>query len=390
MAVLDRLKAKLPAGGDLSKKLLKGKFFTRRGASSADTGSDLPSETLMAVPAEPAATPPPAEKPKKPSLAAALLKGRGKKQSPEADGGPTEDRIARALRRSQMEAELAAPLQRRLYMSDPDQLPEQPAPQAPIPEPEATPTDASSPALLTKAEAEALVIAVTQPLPEEDLLAPPRPVADARSTALIALGGDADLDPAALAARVEQRTGLVASIEEQGPDLRLAFPSLTVLISQMARPLTEAELLNLLYPDEDEWQAIKTQFAAMTRHVTIGVIEPAETLPDLRRRAVLIAEVTTALLDLMPASLGVLWPLGASLIEETDFRALSEALAEGLQAQREEEAEEQAEDHADTEIETDDPADPELGPEQDAASQAEPEQHAVYHTQLEEPAAPRT
>mgnify|MGYP006295758761 CR=1 FL=1 len=110
MAVLDRLKAKLPTGGDLSKKLLKGKLFTRRGASSADADSDLPSETLMAVPAEPAATPPPVEKPKKPSLAAALLKGRGKKQSPEAYGGPTEDRIARALRRSQMEAEPGPPL----------------------------------------------------------------------------------------------------------------------------------------------------------------------------------------------------------------------------------------------------------------------------------------
>ncbi len=329
MAVLEKLlKTKLPSRDELSKKLLKGKLFTRRSPDPAQAGppAQAAEATPLALPPQPAAA---ADKAKKPSLGALLQ--RRKKTTESSSNGPTHDRIARALRRSQMEAELAAMKPKRIFVSEPEHiaLPVQ----APIPpDPASAPAPEVAPPLLSRDEAEALVLAITEPA-EPEPAPEPKPKADPRSAALLALAIEAELDVTALAARVEQRTGLTPEIKIEGSDLRLSFPEVTLVVSQMARPIGEAELLNLLYPDEEEWQAIQTQFASMSRHIVVGAVEPAHTLPDLRRRAVLIAETVVALLDLMPSCLGIIWPLGASLIDEGDFRGLSLALAEGLEAE---------------------------------------------------------
>ena len=331
MAVLEKfLKTKLPTRDELSKKILKGKLFTRRGPDPGQAGppAHAAEATPLALPPQPAAA---ADKAKKPSLGALLQ--RRKKTTESSSNGPTHDRIARALRRSQMEAELAAMKPKRIFVSEPEPiaLPVQ-APIPPAPDPASASAPEVAPTLLSRDEAEALVLAITGPAEPEPAPAP-KPRADPRSAALLALAIEAELDVTALAARVEQRTGLTPEIEKEGCDLRLSFPEITLVVSQIARPIGEAELLNLLYPDEQEWQAIQTQFASMSRHIVVGAVEPAHTLPDLRRRAVLIAETVVALLDLMPSCLGIIWPLGASLIDEGDFRGLSLALAEGLEAE---------------------------------------------------------
>lgn len=385
MAVLEKLlKTKLPSRDDLSKKLLKGKLFTRRAkpAPEAEVGAPA-SESPPPAPAEdlsPATT----TKAKKPSLAALLQKR--KKGTEHSGNGPTRDRIARALRRSQIEAELAGMKPQRIFVSEQEAVPvsapalvhaplDKPA-EPPLTPPEQAQPQMPAPALLTPDEAEALVSAIMPPR-EPEAAAPSKPVADPRSAALLALAIEAELDVSAVAERVKQRTGLTATIEEDGRDLRLSFPDMTLIVSQIARPLSEAELLNMLYPDEEEWQAIRARFAGMTRHITVGAVEPAETLHDLRRRAVLIAETVVALLDLMPSCLGVIWPLGASLIDEGDFRVLSLALAEGLA------------DEAEAHPAVEEPKEPAAEPPANAPEPAETPPEAQLHTQAQEVETPR-
>lgn len=342
MAVLEKLlKTKLPSGEELSKKLLKGKLFTKRGAKPAETTDEAATPATTQVTE---AVPEPAAKPKKPSLAdkaqlaKALLKAR-KSKGPESYGGPTSDRIARALRRDQLEPQFDFAPPPRIFASPPDAAAILPPPVMPplapaeagASLPQETPGPSPAPVLppvLSEAEVSAALQAVTAPVVEESAAAPARPAADPREAAILVFAGEAELEITALAAALEHRTGLSFEITEDGRDLHLHVEELTVLISQQHRALSEAELLNLLYPDEEEWEKIGLRFSAMNRHISVSALGTAATLPDLRHRTTVMAGVVVALLDLMPSCLGTIWPLGASLIAEVDFRELALALAE--------------------------------------------------------------
>ena len=65
----------------------------------------------------------------------------------------------------------------------------------------------------------------------------------------------------------------------------------------------------------------------MGAHMIVGAPQHVESLSQLRHRTTLMAGVVVALLDLIPTCLGTIWPLGAALIEESDFRDLATALA---------------------------------------------------------------
>ena len=339
MAVLEKLlKSKLPSGGDLSKKLLKGKLFTKRGAKPADGEAEAPLPTQGA---KEEAQPP--EKPKKPSIAdkaksaKSLFKGRNK--GPEAYGGPSTDRIAKALRRDQLEPAFDFEPPPRIFASGPEAEALLPRP-VPDPAPDTTlvavPPEAvdeavapatapSQLAVLTGEEVAAALAAVTAPVVE----APPapKPVPEPRSAAFLALKTEIELDVPALVARVEHRTGAKVEITQEGQDLQLSFEGASLLICHHPHALSEAELVNLLVPDEQEWQILQARFASMGAHMIVGAPQHAESLSQLRQRTILMAGVVVALLDLIPTCLGTIWPLGAALIEESDFRDLATALA---------------------------------------------------------------
>jgi hypothetical protein len=226
--------------------------------------------------------------------------------------------------------------------------------------------------ILSEEEVAAALQAVTAPVAEEPVA--PKPTPEPRSAAYLALKSEIELDLAALRERVEHRTGSKVEIAQDGMDLQLQFEGVTLLICQQARPLSEAELVNLLVPDEEEWQRLQTRLGDMTAHLVIGAAQLAPSLAELRRRTTLLAGVVVALLDLIPTCLATMWPLGASLIEETDFRDLAAAMAEPPEAEVEQlpmAAEEKAE-----------PAEP--APEMATAA---PE--TLPHPQAEEPPAPR-
>ena len=90
-----------------------------------------------------------------------------------------------------------------------------------------------------------------------------------------------------------------------------------------------------------------------------------------------MAGVVVALLDLIPTCLGTIWPLGAALIEESDFRDLASALA--TPAVEEPEPSVQAEEAGEAEE-----------PQHLAVEMAAVQLEILPNPQPEEPPAPRT